>query len=467
MRLILEPLKQAGVDGVEMTGGDGAVRRVYPVLASYVADYPEQCLVTCSKYGTCCKCQRSASELEESTPGDARTSERTLEIISDAWRDFENAQGAEKECMLHEVSGAVREPFWKDFPYTDIHMSITPDILHQLYQGVFKHMVGWCQELLSPQELDSRLRCLPPAFGARHFKNGISAMAQVSGKERKDMARVLLGCLIGKIPKSAMLTFRSLLDFIYLAQYSTHDDTTLQYMEDALETFHHHKDVLVKLGIRQDLNIPKVHSLLHYVQCIRQFGCTDNYNTEMFERLHIDMAKKGWRASNHKDELPQMINWLCRQEKVALYEVLKRQDPKDSPEADSEDELESEELADEIIKTHVGIRVAKTAPARQMPLSSIQDHHKAPGFKTDLTKYINDLQPESRRLNREGLQRTSLPFDRLDVYHKFKFNPAALSDEQPVSETVKAMPKSTKHEARFDTVIVLDSKDAESTGVRG
>ncbi|KIK58877.1 hypothetical protein GYMLUDRAFT_106379, partial [Collybiopsis luxurians FD-317 M1] len=58
MAVVLEPLKAAGNKGdrVEMTGRDGAVRRVYPILTAYVADYPEQCLVTCTKYGTCLKC---------------------------------------------------------------------------------------------------------------------------------------------------------------------------------------------------------------------------------------------------------------------------------------------------------------------------------------------------------------------------------------------------------------------------
>ncbi|EGO04250.1 hypothetical protein SERLA73DRAFT_26622, partial [Serpula lacrymans var. lacrymans S7.3] len=54
--IILEPLIKAGRKGMEVTGGDGAVRKLDPILACYVADYPEQCLVTCSKYGTCPKC---------------------------------------------------------------------------------------------------------------------------------------------------------------------------------------------------------------------------------------------------------------------------------------------------------------------------------------------------------------------------------------------------------------------------
>ncbi|KAJ3979296.1 hypothetical protein F5890DRAFT_1421568, partial [Lentinula detonsa] len=50
MAVVLQSLKAAGNPkrgGVEMVG---AVRRVYPVLTAYIADYPEQCLVICTKY---------------------------------------------------------------------------------------------------------------------------------------------------------------------------------------------------------------------------------------------------------------------------------------------------------------------------------------------------------------------------------------------------------------------------------
>ena len=134
------------------------------------------------------------------------------------------------------------------------------------------------------------------------------------------MARILLGCLVGKVPGNVLSSFRSLLDFLYLSQYKAHDDDTLQYMEEALQTWHDTKILVIELGLHSDLNIPKFHSLHHYVQSIRFFGTTDNYNTEMFERFHIDFAKEGWRASNKRDTFPQMIRWLSRREKISLFD---------------------------------------------------------------------------------------------------------------------------------------------------
>jgi hypothetical protein len=112
------------------------------------------------------------------------------------------------------------------------------------------------------------------------------------------MAKILLGYLVGVISKKAIITCHSLLDFIYLTQYSTYDSITLGYMQDALNTFHSHKSAFINSLICQDLNIPKFHFLDYYIQSIKYLDTTDNYNTEMFECLHIDFTKERWHASN-------------------------------------------------------------------------------------------------------------------------------------------------------------------------
>ena len=57
------------------------------------------------------------------------------------------------------------------------------------------------------------------------------------------MAKVLLGSIIGAVPTQAVKATRLLLDFIYLLQYSSHSDETLQYLDEALQAFHNEKQV--------------------------------------------------------------------------------------------------------------------------------------------------------------------------------------------------------------------------------
>jgi hypothetical protein len=463
LKVILEPLKLAGKDGMEVVGGDGCIRKVYPILACYVADYPEQCLVSCTKYGTCFKCKRPSDELALRTPGENRTQQWTLRVLRQAAASSKTLNQFHGKCQVLDVSGAVEHPFWEDLPYCDIHLAITPDVLHQLYQGVFKHMVSWCSDLMHPTELDARLRCLPPCFGVRNFQNGWSALSQISGKERKDMARVLLGCLVGKVPKKVLIVYRALLDFIYIAQYSSHDDVTLQYLEDALDAFHKHKNLLIRLGVRDHLDIPKIHSLLHYVESIHLFGTTDNYNTEGFERLHVDMAKEGWRASNKREERPQMVRWLSRREKVAAFDRYLQKVARDGT-----------GVEDESHKRIGSIGRLKHLPKQphkpNQLIQDIQRSHHSPGFQDDLKSYLNKLIPEGP-LGRRRLEMTRLPFERLNVYHGFKFPLEDVGDDRKEGDEerdwVRARPGARGQTERFDTVVAMVAPQSESTGVEG
>ncbi|KAI6013884.1 hypothetical protein EDC04DRAFT_2870713 [Pisolithus marmoratus] len=81
MRLLLEPLIKAGSEGIEIVGGDRHAHTVHPILACYIANYLEQCLDTCCKFGKCPKCLQKQSALGDWEPGELREQVNTLSTI--------------------------------------------------------------------------------------------------------------------------------------------------------------------------------------------------------------------------------------------------------------------------------------------------------------------------------------------------------------------------------------------------
>lgn len=68
MSFITEGLRDAGRNGLELVSSDGAVRRCFPIFATYVGDYPEQVLVTLVKSGTCPVCNEPRVGMGDRNP---------------------------------------------------------------------------------------------------------------------------------------------------------------------------------------------------------------------------------------------------------------------------------------------------------------------------------------------------------------------------------------------------------------
>ncbi|KAH9850541.1 hypothetical protein C2E23DRAFT_869966 [Lenzites betulinus] len=325
MSRILKPLRQAGVDGMMLASGDGVLRRGHPLFAVHIGDYPEQVLVVGCKTGECPKCPIPANEIGEST--DCARGLRDFKKVVNALQTADAGPRTFSRACREAGIKHIQDPYWVHLPFVNIYQSITPDILHQLCQGVMKHLIAWIIDAYGAEEIDAHCRRFPPNHHVRLFLKGITKLQRVTGKEHADICRFLLGLVIGiplppgASPSQLVRAVRALLDFLYLVQYPAHTSTTLGLLKMALERFHDNKEVFVDLGIRAHFKIPKLHSLDHYIECIKLFGTTDNYDTQYTERLHIDFAKDAYRATNRKDEFPQMTLWLERHEKIMRHEA--------------------------------------------------------------------------------------------------------------------------------------------------
>ncbi|KAJ6454809.1 hypothetical protein C8R45DRAFT_1188877 [Mycena sanguinolenta] len=320
MGLIMESLAKAGKDGVQMACADGLIRKTHPILAAYVADYPEQCLVACCMENRCPECEVLPTERGCHRLFPKRDMEKTLNYIK---RYPEERKNAQFKCEFEKTLGLRPvEPFWAGLPHTDIFEAFTPDILHQLHKGVFKdHLVSWCTAIIGEKEMDARFKSMPSHSDVRHFKHGISTVSQWTGGEHKEMEKVFAGLMAGHATPAVIKTVTAAIDFIQLSSLECHTTRSLSSLDTALDVFHENKDIFLELGARSQghFNIPKIDSMEHYAPGIRLFGSAAGFNTEAPERLHIDYAKDAYRASNKKDYIAQMTLWLQRQEAVDRF----------------------------------------------------------------------------------------------------------------------------------------------------
>ncbi|TFK72412.1 hypothetical protein BDN72DRAFT_928579 [Pluteus cervinus] len=462
VRKMLAPLEAAGKDGVDMQTADGCWRRCHPILAAYVGDYPEQLLVTCVKKGHCPMCLVKPTGIGDKIH---HAPHRDLDKVMVALKTLPKGPTIySKTCDLVDIK-PIQHPFWENLPYANIYYSITPDVLHQLYQGTIKHLFAWLKSLYNTAEIDARCRRLPPNHQLRHFSNGISHMSRLTGKEHAQIAHIIVGLIIdARLPHHMATTrdrliraTRALLDFVFLAQYPTHTSTTLEQLNDALERWHHNKGAFVTLGVRSDFKIPKFHTLEHYAEMITLFGTTDNYNTEYTERLHIDMAKDAYRSTNHKDEFPQMTLWLERREKVLEHEkcIQLRQDGSSHVQ----------------ISTPWKLKMTKRPSARRLTFTKLAEQYHAVDFRQCLARFVISKQNPTYRwpgIIREA-ENLFLPENlTFPAYHYIKF--AAFDphskEEWTTTDIIHAAPRRKNvHERfipeRFDTVII-GKRDAQA-----
>jgi len=220
---------------------------------------------------------------------------------------------------------------------------------------------------------------------------------------------------------------------------------------------------LLSTRLEAHFNLPKLHAAEHFLRSIRRFGTTDNYNTESTERLHIDLAKDAYDATNGKEYIQQMIHWLERRERVFSFET------------HIQWRMGGLETIVKPRRPRPPVSTAIEPTSRNVSFATLSSDHGAVSFVPALQTFI--AQHRDPAQHRYTLRHTDInveiPFSGVDVWHRVKFLvPNLQVDDEP--DTLHSAHVAPAHlsangkllPARFDTVLINDD-DADVTGMDG
>ncbi|KAG2343983.1 hypothetical protein BDR05DRAFT_975684 [Suillus weaverae] len=236
---------------------DGHYQCVIYGLGPYIADYEEQVLLTS-------RCLSHRGNLDDISLCCSRS--HTDALIEDC-----------DSGTLKSEYGLVGElvPFMNNFPHTDIHELLTPDILHQLIKGAFKdHFVNWVEKYLLQthgkkqaniilDDIDQRIVAVPPFPGLRRFPQG-HHFKQWTGNNSKALMKVYLPAIEGYVPVDVVHAFQALLKFCYLVHHNVITKKSLSEIEDVLTCFRTYCEVFKTTGVVTTFLLPRQHSMSHY-----------------------------------------------------------------------------------------------------------------------------------------------------------------------------------------------------------
>ena len=327
--IILEPLKKATQFGISMEDPLGLRRICFPPLAAYIVDTPESALVACVAGKTSSVTMASYKQFGDNYRHEPRTPPITLaslhavESVVDPW----NLEAYVMEAMKHRLNG-VHRPFWRDWALADPSVFLTSEPLHHWHRQFWDHDVKWCMNAVGKPEFDFRFAVLHPQTGFRHFKEGISKLKQVTGREHRNVQRYIVSVIADAVPPKFLVAIRALLDFRYLAQSRVVSEETCSSIDYSLKEFHSHKQAILDAGARRGKKkttdnwfIPKLEFFQSVVSNIRENGVAIQWSADVTEHAHITAVKDPARSGNNQNYEPQICRYLDRLDKLRQFDL--------------------------------------------------------------------------------------------------------------------------------------------------
>lgn len=393
-------------------------------------------------------------------------------------------------CRQRGLNGVV-DPWWKYLPWVDICQLLSQEVLHSYHKFFFDHTLKWNTVLMGEKEMDRRLQSQPQQVGVRTVTKGISQISQMSGKEHRALERTHLSVVAGApgVTSEVITATRALLDYVYIAQYPSHDEQTLKDLKDAVSLFHESKDIWLKKDARRSkegniiahMDIPKAHTPLHAVECIELKGSSDNYNAETPEHLHIEDLKNAYPHTNRRSYQTQMIRYLVRRDSANNFNMFQAYFDKAWPSEPCDPlELEHRAMGEEVAvrrkkRTRIPrmensqIMLNKKPDRLSMHVAAIEERFGLPFLQRDLLRYVNSLR-QSADSNTPLPEITALPpeYKRLHVWFSIRVqSPRPNIHYKEEWWRIRAQPRLDDNPARHDPILLVDKEGGVVNGLKG
>jgi hypothetical protein len=139
-------------------------------------------------------------------------------------------------------------------------------------------------------ELDWRLSVLQLHIGTRHWANSVSTLKQYTGREHRDLEKLLTAVAVRGIPDDVLCALHSITEFIFLAQDRFLYNESLHALTEALREFHHFKPSILTTGGRLGKNGPLDHFQIlklklaqHIVRSMQAMGAPYQWSSDITE----------------------------------------------------------------------------------------------------------------------------------------------------------------------------------------
>lgn len=492
LSIVTENLQVAEQHGAEMSDYDGFKRVNHTPLVSWISDLPEMHSISCTLQNQSPLSLAAIHQFGDDQflrPQAARTRDHTLDNITRARLAVPPGPAGFPTFVTEAAKYgllAVVDPFWARWGQACPSDFLTPDALHGWHKFFFDHIVQWAINMVGGPELDRRMAALQPLVGVRHWPKGVSKLKQLTGKEHRDLEKIIVPCIAGAVPPQVLISIRAMNDFIFHAQGLLIYEEQAAGIAIALHEFHHYKVAIIKAGGRMGkhgpilhFNIPKLETMAKVPSSLPRLGAPYQYTSDCTEKCHGLLVKRAWRQSNKRAHHEQMTRWMDRSEKArifGLYTSLEAnqlslvnavvQEASEATDPYPEDNWLSQVLPADHLRIEASGRsrpsslftktkhyhsndrsIAFTIAERQhqtIPFSEATRTFKLPDLHPAMGDYLQDQEGHQRHNRRRSGASCLLPFDNVKIWHSFRMQQHSQQDERIIlpPRTIQALPVS-------------------------